>query len=77
VLEHLAHNQGKTVILAYHDLATVGLFADTIWLMHEGFTILSGPPETVLISPQLEHTFHAHLERIVHPESGKIILVTL
>lgn len=77
VLEDLAHNQGKTIILAYHDLATVGLFADNIWLMHDGLTVLSAPPETVLVSPQLEQAFHTHLERILHPLSGKIILVTL
>jgi iron complex transport system ATP-binding protein len=77
LLEDLAHSQGKTVILAYHDLSTVGLFADRIWLMHEGRLLLSGSPEAVLSAPEIDRAFETHLERINHPKSGKIILLTL
>ncbi len=77
LLEDLAHVQGKTVILAYHDLSTVGLFADQIWLMHEGRLRLSGPPELVLSQDAVEDAFDTHLERLAHPKTGKIILLTL
>ncbi|POB10347.1 ABC transporter ATP-binding protein [Sulfobacillus sp. hq2] len=77
VLEDLAHVHGKTVIMAYHDLATVGLFADHIWLMQHGQVSLAASPEQVLVSPLLEQVFHTTLQRISHPVSGKMIVLAL
>lgn len=45
--------QGVTVVMAEHKLEWVAAFADRVLLMADGRIILDGPPEQVLVSPDL------------------------
>ncbi len=48
---------GKTVIMILHDFEAVLRYADHVILMNEGRVILSGDPEEVLRSEELERAF--------------------
>lgn len=48
--------QGMTVLMAEHKLEWVATFADRVLLLADGRIVLDGPPEQVLVSPELtEH----------------------
>ena len=36
LLQRLAHEQGKAILLSTHEIALADTFADTIWLFDEG-----------------------------------------
>lgn len=44
LLRHVAHDEGRTVIVATHDLAPACAEADRIWLLHEG-RLFAGTPD--------------------------------
>jgi energy-coupling factor transport system ATP-binding protein len=46
--------QGMTVVMTEHKLEWVATFADRVIVLAEGEILLSGPPDQVLASPQLE-----------------------
>ncbi len=45
--------QGMTVLMAEHKLEWVAAFADRVLLLAEGRIVLDGPPQEVLVSPEL------------------------
>lgn len=49
--------QGRTVIVALHDLALASQFCDRIWLMHHGELLAQGSPDTVLTADTLRQSF--------------------
>lgn len=64
-----------TVLMAYHDLATVSLYADELWVMNEGQLVLTGTSEDVLANPLLQEIYHVDLVTISHPRTHKPLLI--
>jgi len=62
-------SQGLTVIMAYHDLTTVGLYADEIWVMDQGQLVLQGSPPDVLTDPMLSTIYGTELMVLTHPRT--------
>ncbi len=67
--------EGLTVLMAYHDLTTVSLYADIIWVMHEGQLVLNGSPEAVLGDPRLCQIYQTNLLQIPHPRTRDPLLL--
>lgn len=65
----------STVLMAYHDLATVGLYADTLWVMDHGQLVLSGSPDAVLRDPRLCRIYDADLIPLSHPRTHRPMLI--
>ena len=66
LVRDLAH-QGKAMVLVLHDLGLALQYADRLILMNEGRLILSGTPEEVFQSGQLEDVFAVHAHRTETP----------
>ena len=64
-----------TVLMAYHDLTTVSLYADIIWVLHKGQLVLSGTPEKVLGDPQLQEIYETNLLQVPHPRTQSPLLL--
>ncbi|HBQ94280.1 MAG: ABC transporter ATP-binding protein [Sulfobacillus benefaciens] len=74
-LQELARVDRKIIVLAYHDLATVGLFADTIWLMDKGQVVLAGQSEEVLASDIIQKIYGVQFHLVRHPVTQRITLL--
>ncbi len=74
-LEELARVDRKIVVIAYHDLATVGLFADEIWLMNEGQMMMIGPSEEVLTSEAIQRVYRVKFYQMKHPSTQRVMLL--
>ncbi len=69
-------DQGQlTVLMAYHDLATVSLYADELWVLDQGQLVLSGAPEDVFDHPVLRRIYGTELVKIEHPRSRRPMLI--
>lgn len=66
-VQNLVRQEGKTVIMAYHDLTTVGLYCDQIWALNQGQLVLSGPALEVLSDPALKSLFELDFLTLDHP----------
>ncbi|PSR30276.1 MAG: ABC transporter ATP-binding protein [Sulfobacillus benefaciens] len=75
LVQELVYRQHKTVLMAYHDLATVGLYCDALWLMHQGQVLMTGNPETVLSSPLISQVYETGFVHLSHPRSHKPMLL--
>ena len=75
LLQELAHQDHKIIVVAYHDLATVGLFADQIWLMDEGQILYTGASEKVLTADIIQTTYGIRFQIIRHPATNRITLL--
>lgn len=74
LLQDLAMQHGKSVIMAHHDLTTVGLYSDTLWLLAEGRMVAHGPSEEVLASRALRDAYGMEFLTVRHPVSGRSML---
>lgn len=68
-------NEQATVLMAYHDLATVSLYADQLWVMDQGQLVLTGSPEEVLHHPMLPRIYDANLLELEHPRTHRPMLI--
>jgi len=73
VLQH-AHEAGKTIVFATHDLHIVEEIADVIHVFGAGRNIIrSGPPEEILSDKGfLQHHNLAHIHVHRHAHSGHV-----
>lgn len=75
LVRHLVDTRQATVLMAYHDLATVGLYVDAIWVMEHGELTITGSPEAVLSDPRLPRIYDAQLLAMHHPRSNRPMLI--
>ncbi len=75
LVESLAQERGKTVVMAHHDLSTVGLFTDALWLLAGGRLRAAGPSEAVLASPELGAVYGTEFMTVRHPRTGRTMLL--
>ena len=64
-----------TVVMAYHDLTTVGLYADILWVVSEGKLVLTGTPNQVLANPLLRKIYDIDLVTLAHPRTHRPMLI--
>lgn len=75
LIRHKVEQTHLTVLMAYHDLATVGLYADELWVMHRGQLVLQGTPEAVLKDPSLREIYDIDLVELEHPRTHRPMLI--
>lgn len=75
LVQNLAALQQKTILMAYHDLTTVGLYCDSLWLMHQGQLVMTGTPQTVLSAPLIREVYNTGFVQLQHPRSQKPMLL--
>ncbi len=75
LVRKMVDEDGMTVLMAYHDLATVGLYTDALWVMDQGQLVLQGSPETVLTDPKIRAIYHADLLPMRHPTTNRPMLI--
>ncbi len=66
---------GTTVLMAHHDLATVGLYTDTLWVLHEGQIAAQGPSGEILHSDIVPRIYDAPLVAIDHPRTQRPLMI--
>ena len=74
-IQALVHDQGKTVIMAYHDLTTVALYCDQIWALDHGRVALSGPASEVILHPGLKALYALDFVAMTHPTKNRPVLL--
>ncbi|NMP21341.1 ABC transporter ATP-binding protein [Sulfobacillus harzensis] len=75
LVREMIQKQHITVLMAYHDLATVGLYADVLWVMNHGQLILEGSPDAVLTDPRIPEIYDANLISMLHPRNDRPMLI--
>lgn len=75
LLRALVSEQGKTVVMAYHDLTTVGLYCDTIWAMDRGQVMLRGRAETLLTDKRVGDLYGLDFLTLDHPTRRRPVLL--
>lgn len=68
-LRELTAERCMVTIIAMHDLNLAARFADHILLMRDGRVVASGLTGTVLVSPELGHTYGVDIE-LLHTSDG-------
>ena len=68
--------EGRTMIVAVHDLTLAGQFCDQVALLCEGRAIACGPPEETLTPEAIRRVYGADTLVLEHPDTGKPIVVT-
>ncbi|MCS6826640.1 MAG: ABC transporter ATP-binding protein [Caldilinea sp.] len=62
LVQKLAHDQGKLVVLVLHDLALAARFSDRLLLMEQGRIFASGLPSSVLTTDNLRRVYGVEAE---------------
>ena len=75
LLERLNREEGKTVILASHDLSLVGTFAKRVCVLVQGEIVHDGPTREVIDSEILSAVYGTEIG-VVHTK-GDTVLVGL
>lgn len=57
LLQKLAHETGKIILISTHELETAMQVADKIWLMQKGKGIIEGSPEDLIINGTFNEAF--------------------
>lgn len=57
LLRKLAHEHGRTVLMATHELDLALQLADRLWLAEPGKTIIEGMPEDLVLNGKLDQVF--------------------
>lgn len=57
LLRRLAHDSGKAVLMATHELDLALQTADTVWLAGKGTEMLTGPPEDLVLNGSFDDIF--------------------
>jgi iron complex transport system ATP-binding protein len=75
LLYRLNREQGRTIVMALHDLNLAARFADYIIALRGGDIIFHGPPEAVITPEALRKIFHIAAEVVVEPHTGRPVCV--
>ena len=65
LFEKLHREEGLTTILVTHSMEDAARYAEHVIVMHEGHSVLSGPPESVLTNAEQLAAFRLELPRTV------------
>jgi iron complex transport system ATP-binding protein len=77
LVQHLAHRDGLTVVIALHDLNQAALCAHRIALLANGELLALGPPEAVLTPERLAHAYGVEVVVTPHPLYGTPMVAPL
>jgi iron complex transport system ATP-binding protein len=69
LVEDLA-GDGKTVVVALHDLDLAARYCDTVVLLDDGAVVASGPPADIFTADRLEAVFGTPVAVEQHPVTG-------
>ena len=58
LLQKLARDTGKTILISTHELETAMQVADKLWLMEYGKGVVVGAPEDLVLNGSFEEIFH-------------------
>lgn len=75
LVQQLVRHHQRTVIMAYHDLTTIGLYVDQVWVIHHGQVVLAGPPADILTHPRLTEIYQTDFLRLTHPRTNRPMLL--
>lgn len=59
LLHHLAHKQGKAVLLSSHDVSQSLLMAHQLWLITHDRTMITGTPSQLIEEGAMQRLFHS------------------
>lgn len=74
LFRHMAHGQGKGVIVTLHDLNLAARFADRVLVLNEGRLVVDGAPATAL-TPEILSAVYGVAVRLHAGERGPLIEV--
>ena len=60
LLQKLARETGKTILISTHELETAMQVADKLWLMENSKGVTVGVPEDLVLNGSFENIFHHH-----------------
>ncbi len=69
------HNEGKTIVAAFHDINIAAELCDKIVLMKEGRIHFLGEPETVLLPDKLKQIYDTDFVLLKDPQAGRMVAV--
>jgi iron complex transport system ATP-binding protein len=75
LLTMLNRQEGRTVVLAVHDLNLAAHFADHVVVIQAGGVVCQGPPSEVLTPDLLRRIFHVQADVIVSQRTGKPTII--
>lgn len=75
LIRGLSREQGRTVVLALHDLDLAATFCDRIAVLHDGALLACGTPDEVLTPGVLHDAFGVVATRVTHPLTGRTHLL--
>ena len=73
-LHKLAVEDGKTVVVALHDLELAARYSDKIILLHKGEIVAVGKPEEVLKEENVERTYGVEVKIVKDAELGLLVV---
>ena len=73
LLQKLARDTGKTILISTHELETAMQVADKLWLMEYGKGVIVGAPEDLVLNGSFEEIFH-HSSYEFDKEYGSFIV---
>lgn len=66
-------DEGKTQVIALHDLNLARQLCSQLWLLERGRLRCQGPPETVLLSPEFRQVYAVSLEIFSSPGGDFVV----
>lgn len=75
LLRSLVTEGQKTIVMAYHDLTTVGLYCDHIWALKHGQVALRGRAEALLTDERLGDLYGLEFLALDHPTRRRPVLL--
>lgn len=75
LIRRLSREEGRTVVLALHDLDLAATFCDRVAVLHDGALQACGTPDDVLTPAVLHDAFGVLATRVTHPLTGRTHLL--
>ena len=75
MLNKLAKEDGKTIVMVHHDLNLISRYCDTLWLCHKGKVVKQGTPEAVLDPALLEEVYEIRFISFSDRLTGRHIIL--
>ena len=73
--EKLAHNHGKSVVIAIHDLNLASRYADKVIMLHKGSVFSEGTPQDVLTAKVIEQVYGVTVD--IYKNGGRPMIIPL